>query len=318
MFYMSPQVRESFIRDTEYNPFKADVYSLGLTAVAAASLKLPINVWPLAGMDEKARQVVQELGYSQELQRLLIRMLSYEEAQRPSMQQVYDALIPLPSGSSRDLSAHPASQDEFKQTSALSDYEVGPIIYSNTQTALSIYEGKRKATKEPVVIKTYGCQDLGKVNEQLKEGLIQARFEHPNVCRLIDIKVSKEKSLYSAYLIAEKLDRNLLEDIQARAKATQPVSEAELVTFLRQVGSALKCGQLKEMAHRDIKPENILIDSGGHYKLCDFGGAWQRLALSLTNSTQALSHTCANKCVSLSFQKNTDTTPTRQISTPWE
>jgi len=134
------------------------------------------------------------------------------------MQQVHSALVSPPSESSRDLSAHPASEEEFKQTTALSDYEVGPIIYSNTHTALSIYEGRRKATKEPVVIKTYGCQDLGKVNEQLKEGLIQARFEHPNVCRLIDIKIRKEKSLYRAHLIAEKLDRNLLEDIQARKR----------------------------------------------------------------------------------------------------
>jgi len=269
-----------------YSPFKADVYSLGRTAVAAASLDLPRECWPIAGLEEKTRQVVQALDYSPELQQLLIGMLSYEEAQRPSMQQVYDALVPLPSESS-------PSQEVFKQTSALFDYEVGPIIYRNTQTALSIYEGRPNATKEPVVIKTYECEHLGSVNEKLKEGLIQAWFEHPNVCRLIDIKVSKEKSLYSAYLIAEKLDRNLLEDIQARAKARRPVSEAELVTFLRQIGNALKCAQLKGLAHRDIKPESILIDSDGHYKLCGFGCAWQRLALTLTNSFQGtLPYTC--------------------------
>ena len=348
---------------TSYSPFKADVYSLGRTAVAAASLDLPEESWPIAGLDEKARQVVQALDYSPELQQLLISMLSFEEKQRPSMQQVHDALkmtgnyicalckyceadsyctcvapptylckecalghftkFPFAPHNLLNARSSPyveirtrvattqtspeAKEEDSKQTQAkvLSEYKVGPSIYSNSQTALSIYEGKRIATNESVIIKTYESPDLVKVNEQLKEGVIQARFEHPNVCRLIDIRVSSENSSYRIHLIVEKLDRNLLEDIQVRAKARRPVSEAELVTFLRQIGSALKCGQRKGLAHRDIKPENILIDSGGHYKLCDFGGAWQRLALTLTNSPQGtLPYMCKQARLSLISEEN--------------
>jgi len=76
--------------EASYSPFKADVYSLGRTAVAAASLELPTGPGPLAGLVEKVRQV----GYSQELQRLFIAMLSEEEGQRPTMQQVHAALLP--------------------------------------------------------------------------------------------------------------------------------------------------------------------------------------------------------------------------------
>ena len=75
---------------TSYSPFKADVYSLGRTAVAAASLELPSKSGPPEGLAEKVRQV----GYSQELQRLFIAMLSEEEGQRPTMQQVHAALLP--------------------------------------------------------------------------------------------------------------------------------------------------------------------------------------------------------------------------------
>jgi len=67
-----------------------------------------------------------------------------------------------------------AREEDSKQTQArvLADYEIGPSIYSNSQTALSIHEGKRKATNESVIIKTYESPDLVKVNEQLKEGVI--------------------------------------------------------------------------------------------------------------------------------------------------
>ena len=305
--YMSPQARSVKSGAGEsYSPFKADFYSLGLTAVAAASLELLTEPWPLAGLEEKVRQVVQALGYSQELQRLLIWMLSDEEGLRPTMQQVLDAVMLPPPKSSPDIQAAvPVKKEEYKQATALSDYEVGPRIYSNSGTNLSIYEGKRKTTKEPVVIKTYECEHLGSVNEQLKEGVIQARFEHPNVCSLVDIKVSRQTFFYHVHLIVEKLDRNLLEDIERRAKEERPCSEAELGAFLSQVGSALRYGQQKGLAHRDIKPENILLDSDSRYKLCDFGSAWQQHALSVTNSTQGTPpYMCKQVRLSLASEAN--------------
>jgi len=91
---MSPQVRNLISgRGETYNPFKADVYSLGLTAVAAGSLNLLTDPWPAAGLEEKVRQVVQALDYSPELQQLFITMLCTEEGPRPTMQQVHETLI---------------------------------------------------------------------------------------------------------------------------------------------------------------------------------------------------------------------------------
>jgi len=35
--YISPQLRECYASGTKFNPFKADVYSLAMTAIVAAS-----------------------------------------------------------------------------------------------------------------------------------------------------------------------------------------------------------------------------------------------------------------------------------------
>lgn len=146
---------------------------------------------------------------------------------------------------------------------------------------MDVYEGRNLQTNEAVIIKSYLCEHLEAANAPLGEGLVQSRLEHPNICRLIDVRLSGPCRVH---LIMEKLERDLLQDIRMRKKQSRPCAEAELIAFLRQTGSAIAFAKRKGIAHRDIKPENILLDTDNRFKLCDFGSSWQRSQLSMTNS----------------------------------
>jgi len=89
---MSPQQKDNYTYDNEkYNPFQADVYSLGVTFVHLAALTFPIELGSRY-QKERVEAKIAELTCSDRLKSLLLGMLAYEEDSRPSMQQVYDAL----------------------------------------------------------------------------------------------------------------------------------------------------------------------------------------------------------------------------------
>ena len=91
-FYISPDQRKCQLgRVSDYNPFKVDVFALGMTVFVAASLDPPFNstpLWPLENFDQETKGKVQSLSYSADLQNLLIQLLSEQEQNRPDMQEV--------------------------------------------------------------------------------------------------------------------------------------------------------------------------------------------------------------------------------------
>ena len=163
-------------------------------------------------------------------------------------------------------------------------YSIGSRLYSNRYTLMDVHEARNLVTSEAVIIKSYTCENLQTANGPLGEGVTLSRLEHPHICRLIDVRLSDSTGQCQVHLILEKLERDLLQDVQLRTKQARPYSELELVGFLMQVGSAIAFAKKKGIAHRDIKPENILLDSDGGFKLCDFGSSWQRSLQTMTNS----------------------------------
>lgn len=160
-------------------------------------------------------------------------------------------------------------------------YSIGSLLYSNRYTLMDVYEGRNLQTSEAVIIKSCTCENLESANAPLGEGLVLSRLEHPHICRLIDVRLSEPCRVH---LILERLERDLLQDIQMRAKLSRSCTEEELLAFLVQVGSAVAFAKKKGIAHRDIKPENVLLDADGRFKLCDFGSSWKRGLLTVTNS----------------------------------
>lgn len=93
--YMSPQQRQAFIgQATSYHAFKADVFSLGMTLYALASLSTLNEAWPIdSSMEQYVRSKVEPLPYSQTLKSLLLTMLSVREANRPTMQSILEQVV---------------------------------------------------------------------------------------------------------------------------------------------------------------------------------------------------------------------------------
>lgn len=84
-FYQSPVLTDAFMRKHStalHNPYKSDVYSLGLTLLTIAKLKLPQKI-PLTGhIPEAISEEIQECQYSQQFKDFLYELLIVEEGKR--------------------------------------------------------------------------------------------------------------------------------------------------------------------------------------------------------------------------------------------
>ena len=82
----------------------------------------------------------------------------------------------------------------------------------------------------------------------------------------------KKNNLYNYYVLMEKAELDMEQELIIRNKYMKYYSETELTNVLCQLIVACAQMQKNKIAHRDIKPQNILI-LNGIYKLCDFGEA---------------------------------------------
>ena len=94
------------------------------------------------------------------------------------------------------------------------------------------------------------------------ERRILARFEHPNIARLIDGGTTADGR---ACLVMEYVDGVTFE-IGCAALAF-----AERIDLFRQAVNAVGYAHGRLVAHGDLKPSNILIDRDGRVRLLDFG-----------------------------------------------
>jgi serine/threonine protein kinase len=97
-----------------------------------------------------------------------------------------------------------------------------------------------------------------------RERQVLARFDHPNIGRLLDGGTSTNGA---PYLVMEFIDGDW---ITRYCESKSLGVEQKLLLFLR-VCSAVHYAHLQFVVHRDLKPGNILVDSTGEPKLVDFG-----------------------------------------------
>lgn len=97
--YLSPILRQSYIsfmsgnnRSFQHDPFKSDVYSLGLTFLYMASLRECSDLLNLSNLVEKTRQRIDELNCYPNLQPILRTMLADSEDNRGSFKKIYLSL----------------------------------------------------------------------------------------------------------------------------------------------------------------------------------------------------------------------------------
>ncbi len=98
---------------------------------------------------------------------------------------------------------------------------------------------------------------------------------HPNIVRVYDY--FPENNLRSLFwkekedvpcLVMEFLEGDNLDQ---RVQRLGPLSEEEVVGYIRQIGEALSVVHSYELVHRDVKPGNIMLPGTGEAILIDFG-----------------------------------------------
>lgn len=211
--YMSPQIRLMELGEKDsYDPFKGDVFALGMTLYAMASLDDSDNVG-LQSFDSEIRSKVQSLPYSPKILYLLSSMLSVSEEDRPSMQSVFH--LAARNYVSEDIEVTEQVRYHYNQEMhnhynvSVPDYKVNQTLYcssldssvkafqalkfSNRSAAIIIYHELSSAAYKTLLPKT--------INTLLNFGLEQARSEVPYKVIGMQIDLSNAPEKYSVLYV---------------------------------------------------------------------------------------------------------------------
>ncbi|MEL6899846.1 MAG: serine/threonine-protein kinase [Cyanobacteria bacterium J06606_4] len=126
-----------------------------------------------------------------------------------------------------------------------------------------------------VVIKTlnesfWSATNLSDLQRQFQdEARRLALCSHPNVVRVSDFFVEDQLP----YMVMDYIPgRSLYDMVIPEVGPAKPLSEAEAVGYIQQIGKALQAVHSKGLLHRDVKPQNIMIHQlTGEAVLIDFG-----------------------------------------------
>ncbi len=131
----------------------------------------------------------------------------------------------------------------------------------------AVYLGEHVYHKTPVAIKVLPQLD----NDDLPTFLNEARtfrLRHPNIVQVLDFGV--EKDSHTPFLVMEYAPNGSLR--QHYPQGTQ-LPLPTIVTYVRQIASALQYAHDERLIHRDVKPANMLLGSHHEVLLSDFGAA---------------------------------------------
>ena len=138
-----------------------------------------------------------------------------------------------------------------------------------------IFEVVNKKTKLKYAMKKIIANNLNSLEVHQKEFEIVHQSSHPNILDILGICIRcLDQTTYVLYVLMDLAICDWDFEIEERKKIKKYYTENELISILKQIGSALAFLQKeKKIAHRDVKPENILVFKNGIYKLGDFGEA---------------------------------------------
>ena len=151
--YLSPQIREGMVklRDvTQYNPYHADVYSLGITMVYLATLESPMKLGVLNGLEERITAEIQGIRvYSDNFRQVLWAMLRVREEDRISIEQVEgwcqaQLNVPSPQYYAQTAQPIPTNVDEAR---VVGQYEQPPQVMSSNPNYPSGYQNFQQPTQ---------------------------------------------------------------------------------------------------------------------------------------------------------------------------
>jgi WD40 repeat protein len=98
----------------------------------------------------------------------------------------------------------------------------------------------------------------------LAEARTVARLLHPNIVRVLEFNVED----MTPFLVVDYAPNGTLRKRHARGI---PLPPATIVSYTRQIASALEYAHEQKVIHRDVKPENMLVGRHNEILISDFG-----------------------------------------------
>src|SRR4051794_30921165 len=157
----------------------------------------------------------------------------------------------------------------FADGTEFAGYQILSIIGSGGFATVYLAEDLRPAMRRKVALKVLHeqlAQDQAFRERFFRESLLAVELDHhPNIVPVYDAGEA-DGHFYIAMRYIEGTDLK-------QKLADGPLSPADAVGVIAQVGSALDLAHRSGLVHRDVKPGNVLLPEGrvDHVYLADFG-----------------------------------------------
>ncbi len=145
----------------------------------------------------------------------------------------------------------------------LDNYRLVRLLGAGGFGEVYLAEHLYRTTQPPVAIKILPPL----AQDDLRGFLTEARtfrLKHPNIIQVLDFGVEGR----TPFIVMEYASNGTLR--QLHPKGTR-VPLASIVSYVKQVASALQYAHDERLVHRDVKPENMLIGAQNQVLLSDFG-----------------------------------------------
>ena len=129
----------------------------------------------------------------------------------------------------------------------------------------SVYLGEHLHLRTQAALKVpFGPWADSEVEGFLREATILARLRHPHIVRVLDFGVQEG----TPFLVMEHAPGGTLRQLHPKGERL-PLQT--IVSYVKQVASALQYIHEQRLIHRDLKPENLLLGPEQRVWLSDFG-----------------------------------------------
>ncbi len=132
-------------------------------------------------------------------------------------------------------------------------YKIEALLGRGGMGAVFLASHQRLAGKHVAIkILHTEVEDTDVVARFKREAEIAAKLNHPNIVGVIDYNIAPDGT---PYLVLDYLEGETLAQCIARG----PLPLDQVVSIVRQVGSALAAAHRAGIVHRDLKPQNIFL-----------------------------------------------------------
>ena len=162
------------------------------------------------------------------------------------------------------LARHVTNNEALKRV-FLGRYQVLEMVGEGAMG--SVFLGWDPTLKRPVALKTVKIASKGSQEapvDLMKEAIIIAQLDHPNIVRVFDVRDAPEASFIAMEFVPGSSLRQLL-------RAGNPLPIAMTIHVCHAVAAALAAAHASGVQHNDVKPGNVLLREDGRAKITDFG-----------------------------------------------